>query len=97
MYTRLMNENQMTAFQFFIESIEHKSTPSGRTEDYNEGYAEVIEGVHYAIRSGDVKRISELDFLINQFDSYVDDYSGEFRDGYQDAVNYCLKQLLLPL
>ncbi len=82
----------MTAFQFFIESLEHKSTPSGRTEDYNEGYADVIDSVLYTIRSGDAKNIRELDDLINQMDAFAGDFSGEFGTGYQDAVNYCLKQ-----
>ncbi len=91
-YIRSMNKNQMTAFQFFIESLEHKSTPLGYTEDYNEGYADVIESIHYAISSGDVKSLSELDSLINQCDAYVDDFSGDFKDGYKDAVDYCLKQ-----
>ena len=95
MYTRLMNENQMTAFQFFIESLEHNSTPSGRTEDYNEGYADVIDSILYAIRSGDVKNIRDLDELINQMDAYAGDFDGEFGVGYQDAVNYCLKQFIV--
>ena len=94
MYTRLMNENQMTAFQFFIESLEHNFTPSGRTEDYNEGYADVIDSILYAIRSGDVKNIRDLDELINQMDAYGGDFDGEFGVGYQDAVNYCLKQFI---
>jgi hypothetical protein len=97
MYTRLMNENQMTAIQFFIEALEHKSTPSGRTEDYNEGYADVIDSILYAIRSGDVKNIRDLDELINHMDAFAEDFDGEFGVGYQDAVNYCLKHLLLPV
>ena len=94
-YLSLMNKNQMTAFQFFIESLEHNSTPSGRTEDYNEGYADVIDSILYAIRSGDVKSIRDLDELINQMDAYAGDFDGEFGVGYQDAVNYCLKQFIV--
>ena len=94
MYTRLMNENQMTAFQFFIESLEHNSTPTGRTEDYNEGYADVIDSILYAIRSGDVKNIRDLDKLINQMDAYAEDNEpGDYARGYQDAVNVCLTAL----
>ena len=94
MYTRLMNENQMTAFQFFIESLEHNSTPPGRTEDYNEGYADVIDSILYAIRSGDVKNIRDLDKLINQMDAYAEDNEpGDYARGYQDAVNVCLTAL----
>ena len=94
MYTRLMNENQMTAFQFFIESLEHNSTPPGRTKDYNEGYADVIDSILYAIRSGDVKNIRDLDKLINQMDAYAEDNEpGDYARGYQDAVNVCLTAL----
>lgn len=84
----------MTAFQFFIETLEHKSTPSGRTEDYNEGYADVIDSILYAIRSGDVKNIRDLDELMNHMDAFAEDFDGEFGEGYQDAVNYCLEQFI---
>ena len=97
MYIRLMKENQMTAFQFFIESLEHNSAPSGRTEDYNEGYADVIDSILYAIRSGDVKNILALAELVNQIDVYAGDFAGEFGVGYQDAANYCLKQFSMSV
>jgi hypothetical protein len=64
-----------------------------RTENYNEGYDDVLQSISYAIRSGDVKNISELDELINQMDAYAEDFDGEFGAGYQDAVNRCFKAL----
>lgn len=82
----------MNAFQFFTESLEHKRTPSGRTEDYNEGYADPIDSVLYAIRSGDITNLFDLDEMIQYMDASAGDFSGEFGEGYKDSVKYILKQ-----
>lgn len=82
----------MTAFQFFIESLESKRTPSGRSEDYNEGYADPIDSILYAIRSGEVKNFFDLDEIVQYMDASSGDFSGEFGEGYRDSVDYVLKQ-----
>ena len=94
-YDSLMNQNAMNAFEFFTESLQHTSTPSGRTEEYNEGYADVIDSILYAIRSGDVKNIRALDELIHQTDAFSEDFDGDFGDGYKDASAFCVRQLSL--
>ena len=82
--------------QFFIESLEHKSAPSECTEEYNEGYADVIDSVLYAIRSGDIKNIRDLDdVLLHISCARLIESAGEFGAGYQAAVDYCLKQFQL--
>ena len=82
--------------QFFIESLEHKSAPSECTEEYSEGYADVIDSVLYAIRSGDIKNIRDLDdVLLHISCTHSVESAGEFGAGYQAAVDYCLKQFQL--
>ena len=88
----MINQAQMTAFQFFTESLECKRTPSGHTEDYNEGYADPIDSVLYAIRCGDVKNIRDLDDMLEYMDVSSGDFSGEYGEGYKDSMEYILKQ-----
>lgn len=88
----MIKTQEMNAFQFFIESLEHKRTPSGRTEDYNEGYADPIDSILYAIRSGDITNLLDLDEMIQYMDASAGDFSGEFGEGYKDSVKYILKQ-----
>ena len=88
----MIKTQEMNAFQFFTESLEYKRTPSGRTEDYNEGYADPIDSILYAIRSGDAKNLFELDEIIQYMDASAGDFSGEFGEGYRDSVDYILKQ-----
>lgn len=87
-----MKTNTMTSMQFFIESLEHKSAPSECTEEYSEGYADVIDSVLYAIRSGDIKNLLKLSSVLLQMSTFSGDYEGEFGAGYQAAIDYCLKQ-----
>lgn len=88
----MINQSEMTAFQFFIESLENKRTPSGRTEDYNEGYADPIDSVLYAIRSGDIMNLLDLDEMMEYMDASSGDFNGEYGQGYRDSVNYILHQ-----
>lgn len=88
----MIKTQKMNAFQFFIESLECKRTPSGHTEDYNEGYADPIDSVLYAIRCGDVKNIRDLDDMLEYMDVSSGDFSGEYGEGYKDSMEYILKQ-----
>lgn len=60
--------------------------------DYMEGYDYVMDEVKDVILEGyDVRNMYDLDNFVNQLDAYADDYEGEFRRGYQEAVNVCLE------
>jgi len=88
----MINQTSMTDFEFFTESLEHKQTPSDHTEDYNEGYADPIDSVLYAIRSGDISNLRDLDEVIQHINAPSEDFSEEFAKGYKDSMGYILKQ-----
>jgi hypothetical protein len=89
-----MNKTETTVFFRLMHNAEEEiiapwGTPSN---DYAEGYDSVMDDVKFAIMSGDAKDMYELDELINQLDAYgVDNEPGAYANGYQDAVNLCLK------
>jgi hypothetical protein len=81
----------MNPLEFFILQLEEGT--ENISEEYNEGYDDVLQSIAYAIRSEDIKSLDELDSLIEQMDSYSEDYSGEYKKGYEDAINRCEKSL----
>lgn len=82
----------MNAFEFFIETLEYKRTPAFRSEDYIEGYADPIDSVLYAIRSGDVTNLFDLQEMLEYMDASSGDFSGEYGEGYKDAMYFILNQ-----
>jgi len=60
--------------------------------DYMEGYDYVMDEVKDVILEGyDVRNLSGLDYFVNRLDADANDYDGEFRRGYQEAVDLCLE------
>jgi hypothetical protein len=39
----------------------------------------------------DVRNLSGLDYFVNRLDADANDYEGEYRRGYQEAVDLCLE------
>lgn len=81
----------MDSLEFFILQLEEGT--ENISEEYNEGYDDVLQSIAYAIRSEDIKSLDELDSLIEQMNSYSEDYSGEYKKGYEDAIDRCEKSL----
>ena len=81
----------MNPLEFFILQLEEGT--ENISEEYNEGYDDVLQSIAYAIRSEDIKSLDELDYLIDQIYSESEDYSGEYKKGYEDAIDRCEKSL----
>jgi hypothetical protein len=85
----------MNVLDFFSSYLEefHIRTES---EEYNEGYNEIIQEIHYGIRSKSIKSLNDLIEYINQYDAFIEDYNGEeYKRGSQDAINRCIKYLAI--
>jgi|688.fasta_scaffold31434_20 hypothetical protein len=60
--------------------------------DYMEGYDYVMDEVNGVILEAyDVRNLSGLDYFVNRLDADANDYEGEYRRGYQEAVDLCLE------
>jgi uncharacterized phage infection (PIP) family protein YhgE len=81
----------MNPLEFFIIQLEEGA--ENISEEYNEGYDDMLQSIAYAIRSEDIRSLNELDSLIEQMNSEAEDYAGEYRKGYKDAIDRCKESL----
>ena len=79
--------------QFFLAQLENGV--ENVSEEYNEGYDDVLQSVAYAIRSEEIKSLGELESIIEQMIESADECSGEYNEGYKDAVDRCKKSLMI--
>ena len=86
MYTRLMNENQMTSETLLSDILLDLNCLEGREgwrgDDYREAYDYVVEGVQ------NCASMEEMYNLLEQFDAYSEEYNGD-REGYTQAIRDC--------
>jgi hypothetical protein len=89
-----MIKNETASFFRFLHDLE--SVDGDTSSNFIEGYDYVMDTVKNAIFGDpDIENMYDLDNLINQIDSYTDDFEGDYAQGYQEAVSTCLEAVSL--
>lgn len=90
-----MNKTDLTIFFLLLNDAEEEFNAGVDMPDseWIEGYDYVMEVVRLQTRPGNKPASQTLPYLIaliEQIDSYVDDFEGHYGRGYQDATNILL-------
>lgn len=90
LYSVYMTQNETAIFFRALRNLE--ALKSDANPLYIEGYDFVMDDVKFAILSGDIESMYDLDEFVNHLDAFAEDNEpGDYANGYQDAVNVCLE------